>query len=135
MKLTMTVLLLALGLLTSGCVQRSGSGASALSNETSDGTLAETVELDADEGEVEVPLDQVPEAVKAAALAAMPGIVFSEAEREMENGVLVYELKGTVDGKEYEIEVSADGKVIEIEEEDGDDDGDDDDGDGDDDDD
>ena len=35
---------------------------------------------------------------------------------------MIYELEGKLDGKEYEIKLSSDGKVLEIEEEDVDDD-------------
>lgn len=63
-----------------------------------------------------IPLDQVPEVVMKAAAAAVPGIVFKSAEREIEHGVTVYELSGMADGKAYEVEVSEAGKVLEVEE-------------------
>lgn len=63
----------------------------------------------------EVALDEVPEAVKQAALAAMPGIELVEAEVEQERQGMVYELEGTLDGKRYEIEVTSDGTVLEVE--------------------
>lgn len=71
-----------------------------------------------DEVEQELPLSEVPQAVKDAALAAVPGLVMSEAETELQGGVRTYCIEGEVDGKEYEIEISADGKVLEIETED-----------------
>lgn len=77
------------------------------------------------EEEVNVPLDEVPESIRDAAEAAVPGIVFSEAERETENGVVVYDLEGTANGVEYEVEVSEDGEVLEVEIENDDDDDDD----------
>ena len=77
-----------------------------------------------------IALDQVPAAVRAAALNALPGFVITSAERETENGVVIYSLTGTVNGVSTEIEVSADGSSAHVE-----DDGDDDDHDGDDDDD
>jgi hypothetical protein len=77
--------------------------------------------------DVEIPLDQVPEIVRRAALAAVPGIVLEEASLEIEDGVEVYELEGEADGVKYEIEVTADGEVLEIEQDDGDDGEDDDD--------
>ena len=73
---------------------------------TSDTSLADT----------DIALANVPPAVIQAATAAIPGIVFSEAEIEMANGSVVYELEGTHVGREYEIEVSMDGKILEIEE-------------------
>jgi hypothetical protein len=57
----------------------------------------------------------VPESVKQAARAAVPGIVFVSAEKELENGAVVYSLEGTAGGRQHEVEVSADGKVLEIE--------------------
>ena len=80
-----------------------------------------------DDDDEEIALSEVPEVVKAAALAAVPGIVLEEAEREVEDGVTVYCLEGAADGVEYEIEVSAEGKVLETEVDDeADDEGDDD---------
>ena len=71
-------------------------------------------------------LDQVPEAVKKAALAAVPGLVLKSAEKETEDGTLQYCLEGTAGGEAVEVEVRAsDAKVTEIErgeDEDGDDD-------------
>jgi uncharacterized membrane protein YkoI len=69
-----------------------------------------------DENEVAVALDQVPEAVKKAALAAVPGFVLVSAEKETEDGELRYCLEGTADGESVEVEVNAaDSKVVEIE--------------------
>ena len=76
--------------------------------------------------EIEVALSDVPEAVLAAARKAVPGIKISSVEQETEGGEVIYDVEGVVDGKEYEVEVSATGKVLEIEEEDDDDDDDDD---------
>ena len=73
-----------------------------------------------------VALDAVPQIVKDAALAAVPGLVLEEAESEVEEGLLVYELEGKVGRVEYEVEVTADGKVLEVEKDDDDDDDDDD---------
>ncbi len=81
------------------------------------GLLLLTVQFPAiADNEVEIPMNEVPELVLAAALNAMPGIKLSEAEYEMENGQQVYELEGELNGVEYEIEVSSTGEVLEIEE-------------------
>lgn len=81
-----------------------------------------------------VALDQVPESVRKAAEAAVPGFAIKSAEKEVENGTTLYCLEGTAGGKPCEVEVTADGKVLEIEDQDDDDDdGEDDDEDGDDD--
>jgi uncharacterized membrane protein YkoI len=82
---------------------------------------------DDDDEEEEIPLSNVPEAVMKAASAAVQGIVFEEAERELEDGQTVYCLEGEADGVEYEVEVTADGEVLEVETDDADDDDDDDD--------
>lgn len=68
------------------------------------------------EKETEIPLTDVPEPVMTAALGAVPGIVIEEAEVEEENGETVYELSGSAGDREYEIEVSASGEVLEVEE-------------------
>ena len=73
---------------------------------------------DAEEGEEDeqaIALDQVPADVLAAARAALPGAVFTSAEVEKEDGQLVYCLEGHLDGEEVEVEVAADGRVLEIE--------------------
>jgi hypothetical protein len=81
----------------------------------------------AETAEVVIALDKVPAKVMAAGEKAVPGIVFTRVERELEKGVWVYDMEGTANGVAYEVEVTADGKVLEIEEEDDDDDDDDDD--------
>jgi len=81
----------------------------------------------AEKTEVAIPLDQVPEAVKAAAVAAVKGLVLEKAEKETKNGVVTYDVEGTANGKKMEVKVSAEGKVIEIEDADDDDDDNDDD--------
>jgi len=79
------------------------------------------------EEEEEVPLSSVPEVVKAAAATAVPGIVLDEAERETEDGLVVYDLEGEAGGKEYELEITADGTVLDVEVEEDDEDEEDDD--------
>ena len=71
----------------------------------------------ADEDEVEhvIALDKVPDALLAAARAALPGVELTGAVVEQEAGQLVYELVGTEGGERVEIEVGADGKVLEVE--------------------
>lgn len=70
---------------------------------------------DDDEEEFVVPLGRVPEHVLAAALEAVPGLELEAAEAEREDGVLVYDLEGVLDGREIEVEVTEDGDVLEIE--------------------
>jgi hypothetical protein len=72
----------------------------------------ETEESDA-EHEISIPLSAVPAAALKAAEKAVAGLKAEEAEVE---SVLIYELVGTADGKRYEVEVTAEGTVIETEE-------------------
>ena len=72
--------------------------------------------------EEEVPLNAVPKPVIDAAMAAVPGLVIGEVERELENGVVVYDLEGMAGGVRVEVEVTAEGKVLEVERGDDDDD-------------
>ena len=81
---------------------------------------------DDDDDEEEVTLDEVPAAVKATILAQAQGGTIEEIERETEDGQVVYEAEVEINGKEYEIEVAADGTLLDIEEDDDDDDDDDD---------
>lgn len=73
------------------------------------------------EKEKEIPLSQVPQAALTAAEGAVDGITLTEAEMEEEDGQTVYVLEGQAAGKEYAVEVTADGKVLEVEEQTGDD--------------
>lgn len=86
---------------------------------------AAELELDEDdENEIVVPANQIPQAVRAAALAEVPGLVITEAELE---GNGVYCVHGTNDGVFTEVEVdSASGEILEVEVGDDDDDVDDD---------
>ena len=68
------------------------------------------------EDEKEIPLSDVPVVAADAARQAVQNITLKEAEVEKE-GLMVYVLEGEADGKEYEIEVTADGEVIEVEQE------------------
>ena len=68
------------------------------------------------EYEVDIPVSAVPDKVLSAVNKELPGIEITEAEIES-NAELRYELEGTLDGKEYEIEIHPDGNIIEIEQE------------------
>jgi len=78
------------------------------------------------EQEKEVPLSEVPHEAFKAAQGAVDGVTITEAEMEKENGETVYVFEGEANGKEYEIEVTPEGKVLEVEEEETEDDDDDD---------
>jgi len=66
--------------------------------------------------EEKVPLDQLPKAVKEAAEKAVKGIVLTEAEKETKGDKVTYEVEGKANGKEWEIAITPEGKVLEIEE-------------------
>jgi hypothetical protein len=65
--------------------------------------------------EEDVALSDVPEALKQAALAAVPGLVLEEAEKETEDGQVVYSLSGMAGGEEVEVELTSSGEVLEVE--------------------
>ena len=109
---------------TGGCANhRQTARADAHDSRVALGATSSSAEDDADDGddadgedeEVEVALADVPAIVKQAAIAAVPGFVLEEAEREGEGDGAVYELEGKANGKSYEIEVTAAGVVKEIE--------------------
>ena len=66
--------------------------------------------------ETTVPISEVPAPVLEAAREAVKDIELTEAEMEEEDGQLVYEIDGRANGKDYSIEVTADGNVLEVEE-------------------
>ena len=70
----------------------------------------------------EIPLSQVPAQAVTAAQGAVEGITLTEAEMEKEKGQTIYDLEGMANGQKYEIEVTADGKVLEVEQKGKDDD-------------
>ena len=88
-------------------------------------TAAASDAADWDGSEQVIPLKRVPVNVLAAAQGAVDGIMLSRAERERERSGIVYDIVGMVNGHAYEIEVTADGHVLEIEDDDDDDDDDD----------
>jgi len=84
-------------------------------------------EDDDDEDEAKVSIDQVPAAVKATILKEAQGAKIKEIEKETKNGRTVYEAEFVADGKEVEIQVAPDGKLLKRQVGDDDDDDDDDD--------
>jgi hypothetical protein len=68
---------------------------------------------DGDEIEVVVTLDQVPPAVRDAILAKAGANKIEKIEAETEKSQTTYEAKWTVGGKEVELKLTADGKVVE----------------------
>jgi hypothetical protein len=68
------------------------------------------------ERETEIAIDQVPKVVLDAAEKAVPGIKLTEAEYTTKGEGRVYELEGTAGGKEYELHITAEGKVLDSDE-------------------
>jgi uncharacterized membrane protein YkoI len=64
------------------------------------------------ENEKTLSIEQVPTAVRTALLAQAQGGTISEIEMENENGQAVYEAEITLDGKEVEVKVAANGTVL-----------------------
>jgi hypothetical protein len=79
--------------------------------------LALNAPAGAAEREKEISLKDVPAAVRATADKAVPNAKWEKAEQEVENGQPIYELKGKVPDKnrEFEVEATPDGKLIQIE--------------------
>lgn len=73
---------------------------------------------DGDDDEMNLSIEDLPASVRKTAEAAVPGIVLSGAALEDEDGTTIYEIHGTADGIAWCIEVSTDGKLIEVEEDD-----------------
>lgn len=71
---------------------------------------------DVQEYEVEFPEDRVPGAVMKALDKKMPGFrpTYIEASHSHSHKVLRYEMVGIIGGQELDIEVSADGRTIEV---------------------
>ena len=75
----------------------------------------ETLRSSSGEGEVKIAPDAIPMKVSKAAQEAVPGLRIASADKETENGVVVYDIRGTADGVAYEVEVDENGNVGEIE--------------------
>ena len=72
---------------------------------------------DDEENEVKVQLKDCPEAVQKTIKKEAGSGKIREIEKEQEGGKTVYEAEVVIDGKEYEITVAEDGKLLEKEEE------------------
>lgn len=62
--------------------------------------------------EKQISIEQVPAAVKATILAQAQGGVINEIEEEVVNGQTIYEAEVIVDGREVDIQVTADGTLL-----------------------
>ena len=84
--------------------------------------VARAEEKEGGDDEKKLTIDQVPAPVKATILKEAGNNEIKEIEKETENGQTVYEAEWVADGKEVDIKVAPDGKLLkkEIEDEDGD---------------
>ncbi len=71
------------------------------------------------DNEIEIPLSEVPTNIVNIVQNTLPGISLTEAEKEVNKDVVIYELEGKLlNGKEYEIEITESGTILKIELED-----------------
>lgn len=81
--------------------------------------LAMITACSGNKNETEIPVSEVPANIISIVQNTLPGIVLSEAEKEVKNDTVIYELEGKlIDGKQYEIEIDSSGTIIKIELED-----------------
>ena len=65
--------------------------------------------------ETEIPVSEVPSNIITIVQNTLPGISLTEAEKEVEDDTVIYELEGKlINGKEYEIEITENGTIIKI---------------------
>ena len=88
-------------------------------NSEESGEIYEDQEDEGDEDEeVPVSIADIPEKVVKALQKALPGSEIEEAELETEDGQRVYELTVSHENKTFEVEITPQGKVVKIEQED-----------------
>ena len=97
-----------------------------LSKKAGDDDADDDEDDDDGEDEEEVSLDDVPRAVRATILKAAGRSKITEIEKETRGGKVVYEAEWKAGGKEIEIKIAPNGKILSKEVEDADDDEDDD---------
>lgn len=71
------------------------------------------------DGDIDIPLSEVPDNIITIVQNTLPGISLTEAEKKVKKDVVIYELEGKlINGKEYEIEITDSGTILKIELED-----------------
>src|SRR5256885_2915350 len=71
----------------------------------------------ADDKAQKIEPDKLPQKIKDAVKARLPGAEITSAEKEKENGEIVYDLELKHEGRKYEMDIKEDGTIIEIEKE------------------
>jgi len=67
------------------------------------------------DNDIEIPLSEVPASVITIVQNTLPGISLTDAEKEVKDDTVIYELEGKlINGKEYEIEITENGTIIKI---------------------
>jgi uncharacterized membrane protein YkoI len=61
----------------------------------------------------DITLDQLPAPVRATVERETKGGQIKDIERDLERGQTIYEVEFMLDGQEYELDVSADGQLLE----------------------
>ncbi len=68
------------------------------------------------DNDIEIPVSEVPANVITIVQNTLPGISITEAEKEVKDDAVIYELEGKlINGKEYEIKITESGTIIKIE--------------------
>lgn len=75
-------------------------------------TLTTQVHAEEEQGEVKTPFDQVPANVRDTLTQQANGAKIDSVDKETDNGKLVYEADVILNGKNWEIKVGEDGKVV-----------------------
>ena len=85
-------------------------------------TLLATLTLSAcfdKENDIDIAISEVPTSIITIVQNTLPGISLTEAEKEVKDDTVIYELEGKlINGKEYEIKITENGTIIKIELED-----------------
>jgi len=71
----------------------------------------------ADDKEEKIPPDKLPAKILEAIKGRFPKAEITSAEKEKEDGKIVYDIELKSDGKKYEMDILEDGTIIEIEKE------------------
>ena len=68
-----------------------------------------------DDFDNDIPKNEVPANVLAAAKAQIPGFVLEEANLQQRGATRLFELQGRANDRPYELDITADGRVLHIE--------------------
>jgi uncharacterized membrane protein YkoI len=81
------------------------------------GLVAFVVGLRADDKAEKITPDKLPQKIKDTVQARLPGAEIISAEKEKEEGKVVYDLELKHEGRKYEMDILEDGTLVEIEKE------------------